>query len=74
MATDTLKLFGPNLERDNEIFGDSTSVLSVFGWNYKNSFYISVVIILQELCESRGGRPGLSVLTSLMVSVDVKQY
>ena len=27
----------------------------------------------QELCESRGGRPGLSVLTSLMVSVDVKQ-
>ena len=28
---------------------------------------------VQELCESRGGRPGLSVLTSLMVSVDVKQ-
>ena len=28
----------------------------------------------QELCESRGGRPGLSVLTSLMVSVDVKLY
>ena len=30
--------------------------------------------IVQELCESRGGRPGLSVLTSLMVSLDVKQY
>ena len=29
-------------------------------------------IIVQELCESRGGRPGLSVLTSLLVSVDVK--
>ena len=28
----------------------------------------------QELRESGGGRPGLSVLTSLMVSVDVKQY
>ena len=32
----------------------------------------------QELRESQGGRPGLSVLsydlTSLMVSVDVKQY
>ena len=28
--------------------------------------------IVEELCESRGGRPGLSVLTSLMVSVDVK--
>ena len=30
--------------------------------------------IVQELCESRGGRPGLSVLTSLMFSVDVKNY
>ena len=29
-------------------------------------------LIVQELCESRGGRPGLSVLTSLLVSVDVK--
>ena len=28
----------------------------------------------QELCESLGGRPGLSVLTSLTVSVDVKQH
>ena len=28
--------------------------------------------IVQELCESRGGRPGLSVLTNLLVSVDVK--
>ena len=32
------------------------------------------VIIVQELCESRGGRPGLSVLTGLLVSVDVKIY
>ena len=31
-------------------------------------------IIIQELCESRGGRPGLSVLTSLLASVDVKIY
>ena len=30
--------------------------------------------IVQELCECRGGRPGLSVLTSLLVSVDVKIY
>ena len=28
--------------------------------------------IVRELCESRGGRPGLSVLTSLLASVDVK--
>ena len=32
------------------------------------------IFIVQELCESRGGRPGLSVLTSLLVSVDVKLY
>ena len=31
-------------------------------------------LIVQELCESRGGRPGLFVLTSLLVSVDVKNY
>ena len=31
-------------------------------------------VIVQELCESRGDRPGLSVLTSLLVSVDVKNY
>ena len=31
-------------------------------------------IIVQELCESRGGRPGLAVLTSLLASVDVKIY
>ena len=30
--------------------------------------------IVQELCESPGGRPGLSVLTSLLVSMDVKLY
>jgi len=33
-----------------------------------------ILFIVQELCESRGGRPGLSVLTSLLVSVDVKIY
>ena len=45
-----------------------------------NGSYISAfresraVVIVQELCENRGGRPGPSVLTSLLVSVDVKQY
>ena len=33
-----------------------------------------VKVIVQELCDSRGGRPGLSVLTSLLASVDVKLY
>ena len=36
--------------------------------------YYAMRVRVQDLCESRGGRPGLSVLTSLMVSVDVKQY
>ena len=35
---------------------------------------MSVFYGVQVLCESRGGPPGLSVLTSLMVSVDVKQH
>ena len=35
---------------------------------------VRLCFIVQELCESRGGRPGLSVLTSLLVSVDVKLY
>ena len=29
---------------------------------------------VQELCESRGGRPGLPVLMSLTVSVAVNQH
>ena len=35
---------------------------------------VSQIDIVQELCESRGGRPELSVLTSLLASVDVKIY
>ena len=40
----------------------------------KHHVYFTAASIVQELCESRGGRPGLSVLTSLLVSVDVKLY
>ena len=39
-----------------------------------DTMHASYTIIVQELCESPGGRPGLSVLTSLLVSVDVKIY
>ena len=45
---------------------NTSMVLNVLGCH--------LTYIVQELCESRGGRPRLSVLTSLMVSVDVKQY
>ena len=42
---------------------------------YNNKNFLGVCVFIdQELCESRGGRPGLSVLTSLLVSVDVKLY
>ena len=34
----------------------------------------TATVIVQELCESRGGRPALSVLTSLLASVGVKIY
>ena len=45
----------------------------------KHHVYLSVLLLstpvrVQELCESRGGRPGLSVLMSLTVSADVKQH
>ena len=41
----------------------------------RNAYYIDCNhFIVQELCESRGGHPGLSVLISLLVSVDVKNY
>ena len=41
---------------------------------YKKDSRTKRKAIVLELCESRGGRPGLSVLTSLLVSVDVKLY
>ena len=41
---------------------------------YKINKFRDMDHIVQELCESRGGRPELSVLTSLLVSVDVKNY
>ena len=44
------------------------------GKGYKNESITNKQNMVQELCESRGGRPGLSVLTSLLVSVDVKIY
>ena len=42
--------------------------------SYKELTVFSSWTRAQELCESRGGRPELSVLTSLLVSVDVKNY
>ena len=41
---------------------------------YIRSMGKTIILIVPELCESPGGRPELSVLTSLLVSVDVKLY
>ena len=49
-------------------------VTNWMGNRYVLGFAPALSQIVQELCESRGGRPGLSVLTSLLVSVDVKLY
>ena len=58
-------------------------MVSVVGWKVFQSLARLKVearqrtlyfIIVQELCESRAGRPGLAVLTSFLVSVDVKLY
>ena len=42
--------------------------------SFKRGVGQGYMCILQELCESRGGHPGLSILTSLLVSMDVKLY
>ena len=50
------------------------SVIYISTDNVFNGTTVLLPLIVQELCESRGGRPGLSVLTSLLASVDVKIY
>ena len=46
---------------------------SIHAHVYKRISLLSLPRV-QELCDSRGGRPGLPVLMSLMVSADVKQH
>ena len=50
-------------------------ILLVTVWRYVYNLQSPPTsVIVQELCESRGGRTELSVLTSLLASVDVKIY
>ena len=59
----------------NDLPYSSQVALGLFGQcNAQASKVAPSILIVQELCESRGGRPGLSVLTSLLASVDVKLY
>ena len=52
----------------------NASILWFYEDNELSRNLSAFVIVQQELCESRGGRPGLSVLTSLLVSADAKNY
>ena len=53
---------------------DQLFCLAHDSWSVIGAACCHMALIVQQLCESRGGRPGLSVLTSLLVSVDVKLY
>ena len=69
--------FGVNSEpSETGLYPGPVFFLVFFGSDFMNTS-LSLAgnsFIVQELCESRGGRPGLSVLTSLLASVDVKIY
>ena len=52
--------------------GGKCTALWMKGQVYNRCFHFNTPkFIVQEPCENRGGRPGLSVLTSLLVSVDI---
>ena len=65
-------------DTDDSPWYTSDKLLTRLPGDTENSpLYTSIAtgaVIVRELCESRGGRPGLSVLASLLVSVDVKLY
>ena len=66
-----------NIMRGVYIAASHTAPVHYFSCVYTMSVVKHVLLsfLVQELCESRGGRPGLSILTSLLpVSVDVKIY
>ena len=69
------KVDGLAVETCSRTKRDSSAIMV---WEYKgnvsNNKKQKNNFIVQELCESRGGRPELSVLTSLPASVDVKIY
>ena len=69
---------GPRRSENNNNNNKTVSASAYISSPVATCSQIKVVIccisssIVQELSESRGGRPGLFVLTSLLVSVDVK--
>ena len=55
-------------------FSDINLIVPLLLWQHINNKIQPSQYRVQVLCESRVGRPGLSVLMSLMVSVVVKQH
>ena len=62
------------MSRITSYLSEALLKLNDYAVDYNSRAPMTADYIVQELCESRGGRPGLSVLTSLLVSVDVKLY
>ena len=58
----------------SRILNNTIDKLTISDKAFNSATNSAVNSIVQELYESRSGRPGLSVLTSLLVSVDVKLY
>ena len=58
-------------ENSNFYLGRTRLILTCLTRHYVASTALLAPVRVQELCESRGGRPGLPVLMILTVSVDV---
>ena len=68
---------GCSAEKARFCWGYSEPVTKMDGYRFLQTNKKGIrnaCVRVQELCESRGGRPGLAVLMSLTVSVDVKQH
>ena len=78
-ATEGALFTSAQLSTDNsapsEILGPNETVKAPQRWStHINMRHVHPVNRVQELCESRGGRPGLPVPNNPMASVDVKQH
>ena len=66
---------GGGKSHDQLYIASMPAPVHLFFYAFRKGYsHARVSLIVQELCESRDGRSGLSLLTSLLVSVDVKNY
>ena len=78
LSTDETILFSGLLSQlegiDRVLSAEETIHFPTYVPGLNNGFFLITVLRVQELCERRGGRPGLPVLLSLTGSVDAKQH